>query len=302
MKSIGGYLELECGRTPLYHAGGIYTNLCRSAIRYLVRALGIKKIHIPYFTCPTVPDALRAEVCEVVPYHIDRTFMPIEDFPVEDFILYNNYFGVLGQNVKNLASRYPNLIVDNAQAFYSKPTCRAAVYSPRKFFGLPDGGILVGKDIPHLSLPNATSWSEMAHLLKRIDLGAQEGYDDFRASDERLAHASVMAMSKLTSALMGNLDYNFVATKRKTNFTYLHQRLRSTFPFAQALDDVPLAYPVFTDNPSLRAALIQEKIFVPSYWPGVQSCDRLDTRILPLPIDQRYGIEEMDRIVEVLNG
>lgn len=302
MKAIGGYLELECGRVPQYYADGIYTNLCRSAIRYVVRALGIKKIHIPYFTCHTVPNALRAEACEIVPYRIDSTFMPIADFPENDFILYNNYFGVLGQHVDVLASRYPNLIVDNAQAFYSKPKGRAAVYSPRKFFGLPDGGILVGRDIPNIPLPSATSWSEMAHLLKRIDLGAQAGYGDFRASDERLANAPVMAMSKLTAALMGNLDYDFVATKRKTNFNYLHKSLRSNFPFAQVSDDVPLVYPLLTDNPSLRTILIHEKIFVPSYWPGVQCCDRLDVRILPLPIDQRYGIEEMERIVEVLNG
>ena len=47
MKAIGGYLELECGKEPLYYQDGIYLNLCRSALRYLIRTLGIKKIHVP---------------------------------------------------------------------------------------------------------------------------------------------------------------------------------------------------------------------------------------------------------------
>ena len=35
-----------------------------------------------------------------------------------------------------------NIIFDNSQAFYSKQYGTAGIYSPRKFFGLPDGGIL----------------------------------------------------------------------------------------------------------------------------------------------------------------
>lgn len=157
MKAIGGYFELECGKSPLYHEDGVYLNICRNAIRYLIRALGIRKIHLPYYTCHVVAEAIAQENCEIIRYRLDREMMPAIEFPKDDFIIYNNYFGVLGKKVEVLSKIYPNLIVDNAQAFYSRPECRAAVYSPRKFFGLPDGGILRSKDIPVLKLDRGHS-------------------------------------------------------------------------------------------------------------------------------------------------
>ena len=299
-KEIGGYFGLECGTAPLYHPKGIYLNLGRSALRYVIRALRIKRMHIPYYTCHTVAAALREEKCEPLFYEIDERMLPKEEFPVNDFVLYNNYFGVVGNNVCKLAERYPNLIVDNAQAFYSVPRCRASIFSPRKFFGLPDGGILCGEGIPALDLPLATSCDDMAHLLKRIDINAQAGYGDFVKSDENMEVAPLMRMSRLTQALMGNIDYEFAAKRRLANFNYLKQCLPTAFPIALAEDDVPMVYPYITDNPRLRARLIQEKIYVASYWPGVSHCGDLQERILPLPIDQRYGEEDMKRIWEVV--
>lgn len=296
MNPIGGYFELECGHTPLYYPDGIYLNLCRNAIRYLVRALGIRKMHVPYYTCHTVSVALRMENCEIEFYEIDEYFQPRQDFPKNDFIIYNNYFGVMGANVAAMAARYPNLIVDNSQAFYSRPRGRAAVYSPRKFFGLPDGGIVLGKDIPRLNLEQATSYEGMSHLLKRIDLGPQAGYGDFVANDGQMESEPVKAMSKLTLALMGNIDYAVAVEKRKTNFAFLRQRLPSDFPLALADDDVPLVYPMFTPDDNMRRHLIQGQIFVPAYWPGVVNSNDFNTRVLPLPIDQRYERKDMEQI------
>ena len=301
-KEIGGYFGLECGSAPLYHPKGIYLNLGRSALRYVIRALRIKQMHIPYYTCHTVAAALYAEKCEPLFYEIDERMLPKEDFPVNDFVLYNNYFGVVGDNVGKLAERYPNLIVDNAQAFYSMPKCRALIFSPRKFFGLPDGGILCGKDMPTLDLPLATSWHDMAHLLKRIDISAQAGYGDFVKSDENMEIAPLMRMSRLTQALMGNIDYEFAAKRRLANFNYLKQCLPTTFPLALAEDDVPMVYPYIADNPRLRARLIQEKIYVASYWPGVRNSGSLKEQILPLPIDQRYNEDDMKRIEKAVNS
>lgn len=60
-----------------------------------------------------------------------------------EFILYTNYFGVKDEYVKSLSEVYGDrLIVDNAQSFYSDVTAGPSyIYSPRKFVGVPDGGI-----------------------------------------------------------------------------------------------------------------------------------------------------------------
>lgn len=308
MKSIGGYFELECGKAPLYYHDGIYLNICRNALRYFIRALGIKRIHVPIYTCHVVYDAICQEGCEVVFYTLDSELMPVREFSSDEYIIYNNYFGVTGNKVNELAKRYPNLIVDNAQAFYSQPNCRAVVYSPRKFFGLPDGGILRGKDIPVLELMQGHSFEVTSHLLKRHDYGAQAAYQDFCENDNALEQYPLERMSKLTTALMGNIDYEAARTQRLANFRYLQEHLQTSFPISMAPDDVPLVFPLLVDEgEELRNRLIQNGIFCARYWLNVleelQKSDieyNFAMNVVPIPIDQRYSIEDMKRIVNLI--
>lgn len=308
MKAIGGYLELECSRNLLYYSDGIYLNICRSGLRYLIRSLNIKRMHVPLFTCHVVNDAIRQEGCEVLSYKLDADLMPISNFPADDFVLYNNYFGVTGNKVREMAKRYPNLIVDNAQAFYSQPDCRAVIYSPRKFFGLPDGGILRVKDIPQLDLDQGHSYEVSSHLLKRHDYGAQAAYLDFIRNDEALDQYPLERMSKLTTALMGNIDYRYVRQRRLENFKYLQQHLPTEFPIDMAKDDVPLVYPLLVEEgSSIREKLINNNIFCARYWPNVlkeAEVKDLEYRwtmdIVSIPIDQRYRKEEMERIISLI--
>lgn len=310
MKAIGGYFELECGKAPLYYEDGVYLNICRSALRYLIRALSIKKIHVPVFTCHVVNDSILKEGCEIETYRLNKSMMPEKDFPLDDYIIYNNYFGVLGNNVRELSQYYPNLIVDNAQAFYSNIDCRAAIYSPRKFFGLPDSGILRGKNIPLLELSHGHSYEVSSHLLKRIDYGAQAAYVDFTLNDEALEQYPLEQISHLTLSLMGNIDYELVKKKRLDNFNMLQQALPTDFPISMAEDDVPLVYPLLVkDGNAVRTKLIQNQIFCARYWPNVLNDTRpgeleyeLTTNLIHLPIDQRYGEEDMKRIIGIINS
>lgn len=310
MKSIGGYFELECGQTPLYYKDGIYLNLCRSALRYFIRALGIKKIHIPYFTCPVVEAAILKEGCEVSKYTLTKDLLPETDIPTNDFILYNNYFGVLGENVEALSGLYPNLIVDNAQAFFSSPRARASIYSPRKFFGLPDGGVLRGKDIPIIRLDKGISIDTISHLIKRIELGAEKGYADFVKNDSVLDVYDLEMMSNLTRALMGNIDYENAKEKRLKNFEYLRSHLDTDFPISLSKDDVPLIFPLYLEHgEEVRKRLIDKHIYCAKYWPNVENEVSkssieysLIKNIIAIPIDQRYDIPDMDYILDSLKS
>lgn len=310
MSAIGGYFELECGNTPLYYTDGVYLNNCRNGLRYLIRALGIRKIYLPYYSCHVVAEAILKEGCELVKYWLDRDLMPVGDFRNEDFIIYNNYFGVTGNKVAEMSRLYPNLIVDNAQAFYNESYGRASVYSPRKFFGLPDGGILRGQDIPSLNLERGNSFGVMSHLLKRFDLGAEAGYKDFAVNDAELDNYPIEKISGLTRALMGNIDYVNVKNRRIENFNYLKNNLPTLFPISMDSTDVPLVYPLLMEDGSeLRDKLIENKVFCARYWPNVlddtdeKTWESFMTRnIVAIPIDQRYGISEMKRIVNIINS
>lgn len=299
---IGGYFGLECGAPSRPPFAGAYVNSSRNALRLILRTYGVRRLWLPAYTCPVVNRAVEEEGCAYDQYGLDADFLPDREFGPEDFVVYNNYFGVCGKNVAALAARYRNLLVDNAQACYARPVSRAAFYSPRKFFGLPDGGIAAGEGLSAEGLPQDRSVARCGHLLKRLDTGAESGYGDFHREEDTLLGAPVRAMSSLTAALMGGIDWEWAKARRLENFRHLDAHLKSTFPFVMSEDDVPMVYPYVTDDPGLRKRLIANRIFVATYWPDAVGCDKLRDTILPLPIDQRYGRKEMDRILEVINA
>ncbi len=301
MEPIGGYFGFE-GMGAELPVQGVLLNSGRNALRWILKELGVRKVHIPFYTCPVVEQAVREEGCTVVHYPLGKDFLPAVDFPADDWVVYNNYFGVCGDKVATLAKRHRNLIVDNAQAFYAQPSGRAAFYSPRKFFGLPDGGIAVipGREKNVSDLEPDHSVGRLAHLFRRLEDGPEAGYAEFQEAERQLDGAPIRAMSATTRALLGCCDFQGAAARRRANFAFLHERLHSSFPCALSEDDVPMAYPYVARDPSLREKLIAQRIFVPLYWPHLASDACPVGGILPLPIDQRYGEADMERIVETM--
>ena len=116
-------------------------------------------------------------------------------------------------------------------------------------------------------------------------------------------------MSKLTARIMASIDYPGMAERRRVNFKQLDRAFGHLNGIKWNLSDdaVPMVYPFLTDDPSLRQHLIDNKIYVAQYWPNVlQWCSPADTAyiltqsLLPLPIDQRYGEQEMNRIIQTI--
>lgn len=301
MREIGGYHELDLRSDGICPIDGVRLNSGRNALRYIVKSMGINKLYVPYFTCHTVHDALKEEGCVVEHYKLGPDFFPEVPLPSDTYIVYNNYFGCTGKLVDEMAVRYPNLIVDHCQALYAKPRGIASFYSPRKFFGLPDGGIAVlcrsgGFEIEEQD----HSVERMKHLLLRIDYDAPTGYADCKKA--ALRGFPVRRMSKLTQALMGNLDYESARNRRLANFSYLHKVLKAPLANQIAADDVPMVYPLETEDADLRERLIAHKIYIAKYWPNCLANAELSDRIVALPLDQRYGQSDMDRILEVIYG
>lgn len=302
VKAIGGYFELEGGGGTSPLPNGVLLNSGRNALRHIVRKLGVTRIHVPYYTCPVVWDALRAEGCELDFYEIGADLKPKKRFPRNDFVLYTNYFGCCGGIIDELVEDYPNLIVDCAQAYYARPKGRASFSSPRKFFGVPDGGVAYGVDFKSYGdeYPLDDSRGRMTHLILRKNGEVEKGYAAFKNAEASLDGAEIMRMSQETRHMLVHIDKERYRNMRISNFAFLDNALHTEFRFHRSSDDVPLVYPYITDNPRLRSSLIQEKIYVASYWPGVDNYGNPQERILPLPIDQRYGEEDMKRIVEVI--
>jgi hypothetical protein len=311
MKEIGGFFGLELGRGREFHEGAFALNSARNCLRLIVRTKGIKQLLVPIYTCDAVINALKAEAVEINPYNIEADFSPILASHKEDYLLYINYFGVNSENIKKLSKAHSKLIVDNAQAFYSQPIANIdTFYSPRKFFGVPDGGYVYSpQKNTEENIEMAVSYDRFEHLLKRIDLTASDAYPDFRKNEETINTAPIRKMSNLTRALLGSIDYEEVRSRRLENFSYLHHAIGTYNELSLSLgpDDVPLVYPYLTKNLALRQNLIKRSIFVATYWPD--STERIPagsreaylvSNLIPLPIDQRYGKAELDVMIAII--
>ncbi len=310
---IGGYFELESANlNKLVFSDGIMLNSARNALRYIVRAYSIREMLVPYYTCPVVWDALQKEGVKLIFYHINKNLevdLNLSSISLQNkYILVNNYFGVKTDYIRKLAQFCPRLIVDNAQALYAPKLGLAAIYSPRKFFGLPDGGIaLCSKSISN-NFEQGLSYQRCNHLFIRADVGAECGYSYFKQNDASLDNLNIEFMSNLTTNMFMSCDTEKARLARLKNFTYLHKALSGKNELSVRLspEDVPMVYPLVCTQQELRQKLINNKIFVATYWPRIETFlgkDELfvQRQLLALPIDQRYNETHMQRIVEIIN-
>lgn len=314
MREIGGYFNLELPlQSKAYYpqSKGIHLNTGRNALEYILRSLSVKKLWIPYFTCSVILEPLQKLGIDYSFYKINENLEIADDIQLEEgtYLLATNYYGIKDVYMATLAKKYgKSLIVDNAQALYA-PYLEGtnAFYSPRKFVGLPDGGIAytMAKDFG-MDLPQDISYDRCSHLLKRIDLNAEAGYADFRENSHKLVMQETSRMSKLTHALLQAVDFAEVRRIRRENFEYLHQALSASNLLKFSEDFAcPMVYPYYSADASLKQKLIENKIFVATYWPNVfEWCEKdateykLANGIVAIPIDQRYGKQEMDYIIK----
>lgn len=315
-KEIGGYFSLELKPNPQnkdFHSHGIFLNSGRNALEYILSSLSaVNKLWIPYFTCDVVLEPIKKLEIPYSFYHINEHLELCESIQLasNDFLLVTNYYGIKDAYIRNLSAIYGSqLIVDNAQALYAQPIEEIKTfYSPRKFVGIPDGGIVYMQDGECFQAFDVDiSYDRLSHLLKRIDLGAGAGYGDFKENGHKLANQPIKEMSKLTRTLIDSIDFEDVKGKRRKNFQLLHKKLgrsnRLTIPDMDTFE-CPLVYPYFTDAGTLKKKLIENKIFVATYWPNVfEWCKeefleyQLAGRIVAIPVDQRYGEDDMEYII-----
>lgn len=313
MKSIGGYFELELKKGEEFHAGAIKLNLARTAFEYVLRAKKIRNIFLPYYTCEVVLESVKRVGVEPQYYQINEKLEPVFDFALldqSDYFLYTNYFGLKREYIDYLSKIISNLIIDNSQAFFEKPIQGLdTFYSPRKFFGVPDGGYLYTDIILNENLDKDYSIKRFDHLIGRTEESAEKYFEVFKNNDNKFRDQPIKIMSNITQRLLMNIDYSAVATTRMNNYKYLHNKLisKNIFTFEISNGTVPMVYPFFTTDLNLRKKLIENRIYVPTYWKEIKNIVKpnsteynLVDQLIPLPIDQRYSTEDMQIIVNTI--
>lgn len=316
---IGGYFELEMPCLNSFPYGSaLKFQSARAAFYALLIKLNPKRVWMPAYTCDVMFQPLQATNTEWVLYDIkqDLSVESTVDLAENEILIYVNYFGVCDHNVVKLLSQYPpdQIVLDYSHAFYSEPVneALATLYSPRKFFGVPDGGLLITNlYIDDFYAQDSESINRTAHLIKRLGDSPEVGYFDYKTTEEAFIDCRPKRMSLLSEKILSSIDFQSVKAKRAENFRFLCEELNDKNHLSIDLScaDAPLCYPFLVDKgDGLRSRMIEERVFIPKYWPDAldRVCDRsvkdMIVNLLPLPIDHRYGRKEMERIVSLIRS
>lgn len=318
---IGGYFELELPcRCSLPHSSSYsyYYQSARAAFRALISAANPARVLLPAYICESMISSV-VDHGVALEFYDQSDFLAIEAFEPSagDIVVVVNYFGLYDHEIDQLLNRLDRsqVVVDNSQAFFSKPfDCLGTLYSPRKFIGVPDGGILHTRlaITPEVLTEqnDIDSLNRSLYLTKRLALGAEAGYADYQSAERTLECTKPQSMSNLTKQILSSVDLDAIATRRRINYSFFSENIarlnKKHIPLSS--DAVPLCYPFTTDNKIIRNELIKEKVFLATYWPDVRSRVSVDSvemsfveNTLPIPIDQRNSLELLERVVSLLN-
>lgn len=319
--AIGGYFGAEpVGVGSFPHQHGVLLNTGRNALEYILCRLPVvNHVYLPYYTCEVVLEPLRKLGISYTQYHVNHHLEIDDDIVLDDneYIIVNNYFGVKDAYVSNLLKKYgEKIIVDSSQAFFAPVLPETKMfYSMRKYVGVADGGVAypcLSDDWKSIDYDDNSNRS--GHLRIRIEEGAEAGFKVYQANEALLDGQPIKQMARQTREILQNIDYKSVIVKRRANYSFLHDALRDSNRLE--LPDMntfvcPMVYPYLPKDAikGLRSHLQKNRIYTAKYWPNIVDwCKINDWEFMMsndtifLPIDQRCGLEDMDRIINVINS
>ena len=302
-----------------------------------------KTVLFPAYHCETESDPWYEKDWNVCYYPVEKDFsVKVEKLRnyVEkcqpSVIVIQSYFGFEALDIEcdlfleKCKNQGIIIIEDITQSILSDIRHKVADYyvaSFRKFFAIPDGGVLISR--------NDIEISEIANSDQLIPLKALEAYqlksEYFISKDKRIKEKFRAAYIELNSLIGRNdklykmndfsrkifnsIDVQYIGEKRRNNYHLLYEGLAKTscISLTRKLDDVtiPLFLPVLINNGysknELQAYLAQQDIYCPIIWrksDKILDCpsesQEIYTRILCFPIDQRYDATDIQRVINAV--
>ncbi len=334
---IGGMFGLELfesdaslkAKEPPRFLGGRQRLLAtaRSAVKLLVRALRPASVWLPSYICGVVIDAAREPGVRVRFYAVDQSLIPDNDWlrqiQAGDLVIFADYFGfdTWSLHGAEAGARGAHIVEDACQAMLNtdfSPHSDYIIFSPRKFIGVPDGGILVtgrntelpGADFPAPPAQWLLQATRASILRSEFDrYGGDRSWFKMFQSAEANGPMEPCRMSDLSAAILRIVDWATIKRGRRRNYEYLLSELGELAIFPNLPRYVvPLGFPICVRNRDrVRRSLFNERIYPAVHWEIVDlvpaefiSSHRLASEIMTLPSDQRYGRDDMKRMVAKL--
>jgi hypothetical protein len=194
------------------------------------------------------------------------------------------------------------------------PESLCIVYSPRKFFGVPDGGVLATSHVDAIRRqplePPPSEWWKAAfavtQMRREFDLvgGENRWFTLFRHVEDTFPVGPYYSSDLAGMLIETGTDYGSMRKMRRENYMALAARLNefALFPVLGE-DTVPLGFPVCVDvaqRDAVLKCLYDQRIYPPVHWrfDGIvpeeyRKSHLLSRRILTLICDQRYTSSDM---------
>ena len=295
---------------------------------------------LPPFTCHTVFEPFMDFSYEIhtLPINPDLSIdaddiLSCQKLYDAGIVLVHRYYGfdtlpVFNQAVLSLQKKGVVVIEDCTQCLYSSFAISEADYvvaSIRKWCGVPDGGFAICREgvFTHKPIHEDTKMVETKRIASELKYQFLfEGKGDkpsfkakYREGEALLDNQDgYYAIGKLSASIQAELNVEQLKRKRRENYRILLDGIQNMsglkVVFSTLPDDVvPLYFPLFIDDREVIQDLLADNdIYAPVVWPKEDNCpvtgevaDSIYKKILCIPIDQRYAVEDMQRIVEVIN-
>ncbi len=300
----------------------------RSALMALVKSLNPSRIWFPSYFCPSMLQSLGRRESRLCFYpvnsrleiEVEANVLPISD---GELVVVIDYFGFRSASnfVQQCISNGVYVVEDRCQSLLSDHAGvrgQFQLFSPRKFFGFPDGGILINNsnfplEFESLAQPPQAWLKDTLYALElksKYDAGksmSKEWFELIQDAEKNIPCGSY-AMSDVSLRLLSsNIDVSGSATQRRLNFKVLAENLQHYGIFQSLPDEVvPLGFPVHVNRRNLvQGKLFSRNIFPPIHWNLEGQCPEiysqslnLSNEIMTLPCDQRYLEKDMSLLAE----
>jgi len=338
-KILGGMFGLRKAIDTVFHDSSLLflerKNLllanARSGIAILVDLLTPPQVWMPSYLCDVMVKAVRQVATRTklkfyeVSYDLQVPSLEwLENITEGDLVVFIDYFGFSYDRICAIRAKERGawILEDASQALLSTEVGQFSdfiLFSPRKFLGVPDGGILVVNcevDLQCVDLksPPADWWLKAfyATVLRRefdIHGGGRHWFNLFREADVQ-GPIGRYAMSELSKMLLKHsFDYSHIAQKRIDNYRFLSDSLSDLAIFPELFPGVvPLGFPIRMKNrDQVRKILFEHEIYPPVHWSiqdvvpeEFKNSHRLAAEIMTLLCDQRYESDDMERMAQLV--
>lgn len=294
---------------------------------------------IPAYTCSTVVKPFQVAGYEIATYDVDETLhadtqtvAAVIEKTQSNVVLFHRYFGFdTCEDWRDLIDKYQKkgvvFIEDVTQCLFSiLPDLHAdyIIASIRKWGGMPDGGIALCREGTFSQKPNCidermvmlkVKASHLKYQYMMHDMGEKQVFRDMyeQAAELLYAEQQFFKMSPISFGELLNMDRERLRSRRRENYQILFDGLKDQEEvriLTPQIEDrvAPLYFAMLVKNrEELQAALREQCIYAPLIWPFEDQGFPVNNVVamiykenLCIPVDQRYDIDDMARVVDCI--